>query len=180
VPSLSTAGDFTTSLFLFFIVLLIDRQRKLRATKLYSKLYGTTTNLISTPISQDDDSKAGRFDWSRVSPRYSVKSTTPLPRRVDNKLPIIQATMKEETAVERKTRLRRLEAVKSNFTNAWQGYKAHAWLRDEVMPISGQAQDPFGGWAATLVDALGIVLSYLTLKEFVNLWKRYLVYHGAQ
>jgi mannosyl-oligosaccharide alpha-1,2-mannosidase len=48
----------------------------------------------------------------------------------------------------------RLAAIKGNFTHAWKGYKDHAWLRDEVAPLSGRSLDPFGGWAATLVDAL--------------------------
>ncbi|TVY84057.1 Mannosyl-oligosaccharide 1,2-alpha-mannosidase MNS1 [Lachnellula suecica] len=43
---------------------------------------------------------------------------------------------------------------KGNFTHAWNGYKTHAWLRDEVMPLSGGSHDPFGGWAATLADSL--------------------------
>ena len=35
-----------------------------------------------------------------------------------------------------------------------EGYKKHAWLRDEVGPITGNWKDTFGGWAATLVDSL--------------------------
>ena len=38
--------------------------------------------------------------------------------------------------------------------HSWEGYKKHAWLRDEVAPLSRGWKDTFGGWAATLVDSL--------------------------
>jgi mannosyl-oligosaccharide alpha-1,2-mannosidase len=31
----------------------------------------------------------------------------------------------------------------------------NAWLPDEVKPLAGGSQDPFGGWAATLFDSVG-------------------------
>ena len=40
------------------------------------------------------------------------------------------------------------------FKRSYLAYKEHAWMRDELMPLSGDAKDPFGGWAATLVDSL--------------------------
>jgi mannosyl-oligosaccharide alpha-1,2-mannosidase len=109
------------------------------------------------PEAQLHASKKPTFDWSKVTPRYPVTSMVSLPTAVKGSIPRIQANFKRETADQRRLRMARLDAVKSNFTHAWRGYKAHAWLRDEVMPISGQALDPFGGWAATLVDALGLL-----------------------
>jgi mannosyl-oligosaccharide alpha-1,2-mannosidase len=79
-----------------------------------------------------------------------------MPSPVLNSIPKIQGTFAVESAAERDFRLTKLDAVKGNFTHAWQGYKTHAWLRDEVMPLSGRPLDPFGGWAASLVDSLGI------------------------
>lgn len=38
--------------------------------------------------------------------------------------------------------------------HSWQGYRKNAWLHDEVKPVSGGYKDHFGGWGATLVDAL--------------------------
>jgi mannosyl-oligosaccharide alpha-1,2-mannosidase len=78
-----------------------------------------------------------------------------LPPTVPNSIPKIQANFENETDTQRSSRLAKLDAVKGNFTHAWQGYKTHAWLRDEVTPLSGGSMSPFGGWAATLVDALG-------------------------
>lgn len=54
--------------------------------------------------------------------------------------------------------------MKESFVHSWTGYKEHAWLRDEVAPLSGNYRDTFGGWAATLVDALD-TLWIMGLKE---------------
>jgi mannosyl-oligosaccharide alpha-1,2-mannosidase len=78
-----------------------------------------------------------------------------LPSAIPNSIPRIQADFVKESVEDRILRLAKLDAIKGNFTHAWQGYKDHAWLRDEVMPLSGRPHDPFGGWAATLVDSLG-------------------------
>jgi mannosyl-oligosaccharide alpha-1,2-mannosidase len=101
---------------------------------------------------------SGPIDWSKVKARYPVKDMIPLPRRPnigDRNIPKLQATFPKESPEARKERLARLEAVKSNFTHAWTGYRMYAWLADEVLPVSGGKVNPFGGWGATLVDALG-------------------------
>ena len=66
----------------------------------------------------------------------------------------IQATFPSEYPVTKDLRLKRREEVKDAFKHAWKGYKKHAWLHDEVMPLSGGHKDPFVGWAATIVDGL--------------------------
>jgi len=97
-----------------------------------------------------------KFHWACVATKYPVSSMKSLPSTIGpNKIPQIQAKIPKETSSDRAIRLSRLDAVKGNFTHAWEGYKSHAWLRDEVMPLSGRPHDPFGGWAATLVDSLG-------------------------
>lgn len=105
------------------------------------------------------DLKDGNFHWANVPQQFPVASIRPLPTSKSGSIPRIQHKFKRETKAEREVRLERLDAVKSNFTHAWKGYKDHAWLRDEVRPVSGEAHDPFGGWAATLVDSLGSFLS---------------------
>ena len=47
-----------------------------------------------------------------------------------------------------------MDKVRESFAHSWKGYKSHAWLKDEVSPLSGESRDSFGGWAATLVDSL--------------------------
>jgi mannosyl-oligosaccharide alpha-1,2-mannosidase len=48
----------------------------------------------------------------------------------------------------------RQKAVRNAFIRSWDGYKEHAWLRDELAPVSRGGKTTFGGWAATLVDTL--------------------------
>jgi hypothetical protein len=99
----------------------------------------------------------GKLDWENVPHRYPVPFPRELPSLLDvAPIPRIQARFARETRDEKRVRLWRLGAVWGNFTHAWKGYKEHAWLRDEVSPLSGAGQDPFGGWAATLVDSLGM------------------------
>lgn len=76
----------------------------------------------------------------------------------------IQAAFPPESADARKIRLQRRDEVKDAFKHAWKGYKAHAWLHDEVLPVSGGVKDPFAGWAATLVDSLD-TLYIMGLKD---------------
>ncbi|KAG0646492.1 Mannosyl-oligosaccharide 1 [Hyphodiscus hymeniophilus] len=66
----------------------------------------------------------------------------------------IQATFPRESLTAKTLRLQRRGLVEDEFKHAWRGYKEHAWLHDEVMPVSGGQKDPFAGWAATLVDSL--------------------------
>ncbi|KAJ4323215.1 hypothetical protein N0V85_010015, partial [Neurospora sp. IMI 360204] len=48
----------------------------------------------------------------------------------------------------------RQKAVRAVFERSWNSYKEHAWLRDELAPVSGKGKTTFGGWGGTLVDAL--------------------------
>jgi mannosyl-oligosaccharide alpha-1,2-mannosidase len=68
-------------------------------------------------------------------------------------------------------RLQRQEQVKNAFRHAWKGYKEHAWLHDEVMPLSGGHKDPFVGWAATLVDGLDTLYIMGMKDEFEDALK---------
>lgn len=128
----------------------------------YSTRPSKSTPLLGDRVYQRPDCSSStlqdgkKFHWSCVPIRYPVSSMKSLPTSTSStRIPRIQAKPVGETSSERGTRLARLDAVKGNFTHAWAGYKSHAWLRDEVMPLSGRPHDPFGGWAATLVDSLG-------------------------
>ena len=80
------------------------------------------------------------------------------------KLPKVQHDYSPETDEAKATRLQRLEAVKSSFEHSWAGYKAHAWMQDELSPLNGGSVQAFGGWAATLVDTLD-TLWIMGMKE---------------
>lgn len=98
--------------------------------------------------------------WKKLPPRFPVKTMHVLPTEIPvaGRIPRVQAAAlgdgKEESAAAKKTRLARRDAVRESFLHSWQGYKKHAWMHDEVRPVTGDQSDPFGGWAATLVDAL--------------------------
>ncbi|KAI0016711.1 glycoside hydrolase [Xylariomycetidae sp. FL0641] len=97
----------------------------------------------------------GELRWKVLPPKYPVKTFASLPTSaVAKPIPRVQAKRPQESAAQKKERLARLDAVRDSFTHSWQGYKRHAWGHDEIKPISGEFKDPFGGWAATLVDSL--------------------------
>ena len=80
------------------------------------------------------------------------------------KLPQVQHNFAPETDEAKATRLQRLGAIKSSFERSWAGYKAHAWMQDELSPLDGGSAQAFGGWAATLVDSLD-TLWIMGMKE---------------
>jgi hypothetical protein len=48
----------------------------------------------------------------------------------------------------------RREQVKEGMQFAWKGYKAFAWGKDELKPLTNGGEDPWGGMGVTLVDSL--------------------------
>lgn len=100
------------------------------------------------------DSKTGHLRWDLIPVRYPVKSPIPLPMGEIRQLPQVQYDFPEETQLQTVERKERQNAVKKTFERAWDAYKQHAWMKDEVRPLSGAFNDHFGGWAATLVDSL--------------------------
>lgn len=118
----------------------------------YNSYYSRNEATKLRPIPDGTNTK---FQWANVPQHFSVTSMKLLPTATPKIIPRIQHNFKKETASEKAIRLARLSTVKGNFTHAWKGYKEQAWLRDEVKPLSGGSQDPFGGWAATLIDSLG-------------------------
>lgn len=94
------------------------------------------------------------FIWRRLKPNYPVASFHPLPKPSLRKLPSVQAKFATESAKAKDTTVARQNEIKASFERSWQAYKDHAWLKDEVTPISGKSKDTFGGWGATLIDSL--------------------------
>jgi Glycosyl hydrolase family 47 len=119
-----------------------------------SSFYGTSSGTSNrADLSQLEPTDRRR--WYQRPERYPVKSPTTLPTgKPAADIPRIQANVPREDSDAKNIRLERQAAVKASFEHSWSGYKQYAWLRDEVTPVSERARDPFGGWAATLVDAL--------------------------
>jgi len=92
------------------------------------------------------------FDWTTVVQHYPVSSTRPLPTGTPQPLRPVQHAF--PGYVHDATTKGRQQAVRAAFVKSWTSYKQQAWLRDELAPVSGGGKTTFGGWAATLVDAL--------------------------
>ncbi|KAI9837879.1 MAG: hypothetical protein M1837_002699 [Sclerophora amabilis] len=106
------------------------------------------------PASPPNSSPSEVHSTKSTSERYPVTSYIQLPSAVAGSLPRLQYEFPSETREVKTNREDRLQTVKQTFERSWKGYKAHAWLRDELAPVSGRYKDTFGGWAATLVDTL--------------------------
>ncbi|MCJ1392719.1 hypothetical protein MMC18_005590 [Xylographa bjoerkii] len=115
-------------------------------------------------------SKNNQFQWKDVPKQYPVSSMMALPTARPAQIPPIQFdfSWRKESKEEKDKREARKKAVKENFAHAWEGYKAHAWMKDEVAPMSGGSRESFGGWAATLVDSLDTLWIMGFEKEFMN------------
>ena len=119
-----------------------------------------------SPVALDNN----QFQWKDVPQQYPVLSMMALPTARPLHIPTIQYdfSWRKESKEETDKREARLKVVRENFAHAWEGYKAHAWMKDEVAPLSGGSRDTFGGWAATLVDSLDTLWIMGLKKEFMN------------
>lgn len=136
---------------------------------LFLLLHFSKRNILQTsifPVQSPPPPRVPLFDISNLPPfkwrdlpqqnPVDPKDMHQLPTGPEGEIPQIQHafTPSSESVTHRKERQRRLSAVKEAFKHSWNGYRKNAWLHDEVKPMSGRAADPFGGWAATLVDTL--------------------------
>ncbi|KAK8040790.1 glycosyl hydrolase family 47 [Apiospora phragmitis] len=106
------------------------------------------------------------YFWRKLPTHYQLQSIRPLPGGKPLKLPKIQHQFSQETSAEKATRLERQLAVQEAFGRGWKAYREHAWLQDELAPVSGGAKNTFGGWGATLVDNLDTLWIMNMRSEF--------------
>ncbi|TFB00011.1 Endoplasmic reticulum mannosyl-oligosaccharide 1,2-alpha-mannosidase [Trichoderma ghanense] len=112
----------------------------------------TSPTTPSPPLWRTPDYES--YFWTTLPINYPPKEIRPLPTSSPLKFPKIQSPPPSESPSALKTRLSRQAAIKSVFSKCWASYKRHAWKADELAPVSGSRKNPFGGWAATLVDSL--------------------------
>jgi mannosyl-oligosaccharide alpha-1,2-mannosidase len=105
-----------------------------------------------TPLS----SSVEAIHWSKLSEHFPVPTNKiiNLPQVKPKGIPKIQFAFKKESATAKTEREAKLDIIKGVFKKSWNGYKEHAWLQDELSPVSGNFRNPFASWGATLVDAL--------------------------
>lgn len=98
---------------------------------------------------QDD-----KYFWKMLPVHYPPQQIRRLPTGPLVQYPKIQRTFKPEDPSSRQIREKRQSAIKDTFVKCWTSYKRYAWREDELSPVSGGRRNIFGGWSATLVDAL--------------------------
>lgn len=77
-----------------------------------------------------------------------------LPIGTPKPIPKIQFDFPPESPAAKAKREARQAEIRAEMARAWHGYRAFAWMHDELSPVSKLYRDPFCGWAATLVDGL--------------------------
>ncbi|KAK4656510.1 hypothetical protein QC762_204900 [Podospora pseudocomata] len=123
-----------------------------------------TDDNVNDKDQNDEEDTADRIEWSKLKSNYPVQDMRQFPKASPQWLPKVQKFIETEPAAERQVRLERRDAVKKVFQRCWNSYRKHAWMSDEIMPISGGKRDVFGGWGATLVDSLD-TLWIMDLKD---------------
>ncbi|KAF9890908.1 hypothetical protein FE257_005484 [Aspergillus nanangensis] len=113
-----------------------------------------------------DQANDGRLHFTKKSEKYPVSEYIPLPTAAPSPIPQIQYDFPPESWWGRRQRVKRQKAVKEAFTHAWNGYRKHAWMHDELSPLSGDTRETFAGWAATLVDSLDSLVIMGLMDEF--------------
>ena len=106
------------------------------------------------------------FLWRRIPDNYPIQVDRPLPRRPLFNLARTQARFAKETKEQKVVRKERQKAIRDTFKKSWDTYKRYAWLSDEVTPVTGQAKNTYGGWAASLIDTLDTLLILDFKSEF--------------
>lgn len=119
------------------------------------------SDLPSTPTSS-------QVHWRSFPENFPVpeESLIHLPTGAPSPIPKIQFDFPPEAPAARTLREGRLTEIKAEMSRAWEGYRAFAWMHDELSPVSRSYRDPFCGWAATLVDSLDTLWIMGLREEF--------------
>lgn len=96
------------------------------------------------PVQSVDDPD---FFWRQIPTHYPAQGIRPFPTGRPFSLPRVQHRFpRSEPKQAKAVRLERQAAVEEAFSRCWNAYRDHAWLQDELAPISGGSKNTFGGW----------------------------------
>lgn len=116
------------------------------------RLPSPPSSALSTPHTASAAFVPSSFDWSTAKQFHPPGPIKPLPTGAPKHLPKVQA---DDSAFKRSTTNdQRRAAVREAFERSYHAYRKHAWMKDELTPVTGHGKDTFGGWAATVVDSL--------------------------
>ncbi|KAG5985341.1 hypothetical protein E4U54_006035 [Claviceps lovelessii] len=104
------------------------------------------------PSSLPHDRPKKKFDWAQAKLFHPPPSIKPMPTGKPRKLGRVQAS--PDAFVQTDETKKRQRVVRDAFKRSYNAYRTYAWMKDELTPVSAGSKNPFGGWAATLVDAL--------------------------
>ncbi|KAK0704802.1 family 47 glycoside hydrolase [Lasiosphaeris hirsuta] len=109
------------------------------------------------------------YDWSKQQLRHPIAESdmSRPPQGPPKNLQRVQYQFQRAAFVPDATAKSRRDAVRDAFLRCWKSYTEHALPHDELMPVSLIGKDTFGGWAATMVDALDTLL-IMNLKDEFN------------
>ncbi|KAK4209482.1 glycosyl hydrolase, partial [Rhypophila decipiens] len=110
--------------------------------------------------------KPSSFNWTSFPQFHAVPIIHHLPKSTSSSklLPVQHASF--ESYVHSQETISRQKAVKDAFLRSWDAYKSHAWLADELSPVSGRPKKTFAGWSATLIDSLDTLYIMDLADEF--------------
>lgn len=97
------------------------------------------------------------YSWRKLPTHYPVQTLRPLPTGKPLRLPKVQHQFGKEIGAEKAIRLERQHAVQEIFGRCWNAYREHAWLQDELAPVSGGAKNSFGGWSVLVTHHSGVL-----------------------
>jgi mannosyl-oligosaccharide alpha-1,2-mannosidase len=121
---------------------------------------------VPPPVPIYRDAKDAQFKWRSVAEKYPVENLMTMSRSMPKRLRRVQHASLDRHVQTAKDEIRQAE-VRNVFLRGWNSYKDRAWMKDELMPISGSWKNKFGGLAATLVDSLD-TLWIMGLKQEFN------------
>lgn len=140
---------------------------------LYQLHNSATTNLTGASLPEISSShqkpvvSGPESFWKSRETHYPLQHLNAVPTSRPKPLPRVQHHFTPESTPNLEVRLSRQQQVKEAFQRCWASYHDRAWMRDELSPLSGGGRDTFGGWAASLVDALD-TLWIMGLKDEFN------------
>ena len=104
------------------------------------------------------------YDWRSAKQFHAPDTIKPLPKGSLRQLPKVQAPRDSFKNPDKPDPRR--DVVKNVFKRSWKAYKDHAWMKDEIRPVTGGNRETFGGFAATAVDTLDTLWIMDLKKEF--------------
>ncbi|KAL0940136.1 glycosyl hydrolase family 47 protein [Colletotrichum truncatum] len=133
----------------------------------FHNLRSSASSRQPTPSHADIPIFKSSSDWATHQHKYPIapEAMYHLPTEQPKNLPRVQfkPSAKRGRTNDALSESRRL-AVRDAFVKSWSSYKKYAWEYDELAPVTAKGKNTFGGYAATLVDALD-TLWIMDLRE---------------